>query len=350
MSATAFTPRRLDLQRRIAAVLLLAVGAFLVSITLAYNLFKVGPAFENLITDFRPHLTQSSIDTARGDIGRLQAASTELQTKVMPALAGQLGMSQAQFGSYLQQQFPAVTKGLAALPQITPQFTATINDLDQNRPLFRSADAIPTKNLPATTVPWSLLGVGILVMGLGVATWFTRRWGAGIAGLAGVLVVVGAFAMSLPGKAADADQLNANLKPTYTQAMVDQAKGAVATVSAMGTEMQTKMLPAMATALKMDPATLQTMLAQNFPATAAALSSMPASLARFDGLVSAFSANLGNYGTLKPVPFERIIWMLVASGSATALLGGWAFVASRERRRPELIPPVEERIPVGAGR
>lgn len=44
----------------------------------------------------------------------------------------------------------------------------------------------------------------------------------------------------------------------------------------MGTEMQTKMLPALATQLKMSPEQLQAFLGSNFPATAKALQTMPA--------------------------------------------------------------------------
>ena len=54
------------------------VGADLVATTLISNLFTVGPAFENLITDFHPALTQQSIDTARADIASLSAVQTIL--------------------------------------------------------------------------------------------------------------------------------------------------------------------------------------------------------------------------------------------------------------------------------
>jgi len=49
---------------------------------------------------------------------------------------------------------------MGALPTAIPTFDGLINTLDKQRPLFASADAIPTKSLPATTVPWALLGAG----------------------------------------------------------------------------------------------------------------------------------------------------------------------------------------------
>ena len=44
-------------------------------------------------------------------------------------------------------------------------------------------------------------------------------------GVVGLLLLVLPLVLTLPGKAADADQLNANLKSIYTQALVDDAKG-----------------------------------------------------------------------------------------------------------------------------
>lgn len=44
--------------RKIVAILVMLVGVVLIAMTFANNLFKVGPAFEDLITDFRPLLGQ----------------------------------------------------------------------------------------------------------------------------------------------------------------------------------------------------------------------------------------------------------------------------------------------------
>ncbi|MEP7368746.1 MAG: hypothetical protein ABI662_03765, partial [Dermatophilaceae bacterium] len=201
----------------------------------------------------------------------------------------------------------------------------------KQRPLFASADAIPTESLPATTVPWALLGAGILVFLIGLAMLRSPKAGGAVALVVGLLLVLLPMALSLPGKAADADQLNANLKPVYSQALVDNATGALGTIGAMGAEMQGKMLPALATQLKMSPAQLQSFLGANFPATAQALQTMPASMGRFNGLVKVFDNNLANYETLKPVGLERLIWIMIGSGGLVALLGGLTVVASRKK-------------------
>ena len=306
------------------------IGAGLVAITLISNLFAVGPAFESLITDFRPALTQSSIDIARNDIAGLSAVQTEFTAKLAPALSRQLKMTPTQFNGFISQNFPAVAAGMSALPSAVPTFNGLINTLDQQRPLFASADAIPTKSLPATTVPWMMFGAGLLVFLIGLSMLRSPKAGAAAAIVVGLLLLVVPIALSLPTKAADADQLNANLKPIYTQTLVTNATGALATIGAMGNQMQTKMLPALATQLKMTPQQLQAFLGSNFPATAQALQTMPASMERFNALVKVFDKNLTNYNTLKPVGLAKLIWTLMIAGGLVTTLG---VIVSVKRRQ-----------------
>jgi len=323
-----------DAPRKAAAALVTALGVVMLAMTFANNLFNVGPSFEHLMGGFRPHLTTTSIATTRSDIAGLGAAGTELRTKMVPALAQQLGMTPTQLTAYLAANYPQVSTGMQELPQIVTTFDGLVTTLDQQRPLFRSADAIPTKSLPATTVPWGLAGAGVLMMATGGVLWFRPRLGASIAVGLGVLLVAGSLTMTLPQKSGDADQLNSNLKPVYTAALVQQAKGALTTVSAMADQMQTGMLPALSAQLKMTPAQLQAFLGQSFPATAAALANLPTAMPRFQKLVAAFDDNLGNYDTLKPVSFEPIIWTAMGLGLATALVGGVMLLWPRHKVIP----------------
>jgi hypothetical protein len=321
---------RVGWPRKLAAGLMVLIGAAFIAVTFAASLFHVGPAFDRLTDGFRPVMTQSALQTDRQDIAGLAAAGTEIQTKLMPALAQQLNVSPVQLNALMATQYPDVVAGLKALPTITPTFNGLVTTLDQQRPLFRSADAIPTKSLPATTVPWALLAVGIVIMGLGVFVWFTPRFSALIAAVLGAALIAMPLMFGMVHKATDADKLNANLKPVYTQQLITQADGALKTLSSMGSQMQTKMLPALATQLNMQPAQLQAFLEQNFPATATALADMPASLGRFQNLVGTFQKHLGDYNTLKPVSFEPIVWLMLGGGIALLGLGGAGLLAMRK--------------------
>lgn len=307
---------------RVAAALLVLIGAAFVAVTLAANLFRVGPAFDRLTNDFRPLMTQQSIQADRQGITSLSNASTEIQTKMLPALAGLLQMSPSQLSTMMGTQYPAVAKGLATVPQVTPTFSSLITTLDQQRPYFKAADEIPTASIPATSVPWSLFGVGLVAMGLGAIVWFRPRGAAIAVAVAGAALIAVPVALNMPHKASYADTLNTNLKPVYTQQMITQAQSSLTTLSAMGTQMQTKMLPAIATQLHMTPAQLNALFAQNFPATSATLASMPTTMGRFQNLVNTFNGRLADYNTMKPVSFAPIVWFMIGGGAALFLLGG----------------------------
>lgn len=318
-----------SLPRKISAGLVILVGVVFIAVTLINNLFSVGPAFEEMITDFRPLLSEESLATAGADIAVLEAAGEEFQTAVAPGMAQALGMSPEEFSGMVQSQYPAVAQGMQSLPEITTTFNGLIETLDSQRTLFESADAIPTNDLPATTVPWILTISGLLAIVVGVLLFMPgRTWGI-VAAVLGAVLVISTFALSLPQKAADADQLNENLTPIYTQELIDGATASLAVVGAMGEEMQTRMLPDLAAQLGMSPDELNQFLGANFPATAAAMQSMPESLPRFEAFVGVFAQNLDNYETIQPVAFSPIIWVMVIGGVLILLAGGYCIIAKQ---------------------
>ena len=319
-----------SLTRRIAAGLVILVGLVFITVTLAQNLFSVGPAFEELIDDFRPALQEEAIATAQDDLAMLGGVGTEFETAIVPALSEQLGMTPEEFVAFTGENFPAFATGVQALPEIVPTFSGLVDTLDSQRALFNSADEIPTRDLPATTVPWGLLFAGLAAIAVGIVLWKPGRLGLILTGVLAVLLIVIPVLWSLPTKSGDADQLNDNLAPIYTAELVTQAEGALVTVGAMGEQMQAEMLPALAEQLGMSPQELNGFLGENFPATAAGLQALPEAMGRFQGLVGIFDANLDNYDTLRPVEFSPIIWMVIIGGAAMIVLTVVAWYGSRE--------------------
>jgi hypothetical protein len=218
---------------------------------------------------------------------------------------------------------------MVALPTITATFSGLIDTLDSQQELFASADAIPTKDLPANTVPWIITISGILAIAAGVMLFMPGRLWAILAMVVGGALLIGVFALSLPQKAADADQLNANLTPVYTQELIDGATVSIATIGALGQQMQNEMLPDLAAQLGMSQDELNAFMGANFPATAAAMQSMPESLPRFEAFVGIFAVNLDNFETIQPVSFVPIIWMMVVGGITIVLMGGYC-LATRQ--------------------
>ncbi len=303
--------------------LVMLVGAALIAVAVFRNLFAVGPAFESMIEDFRPWLTDESIATLRADIGGLEGAVVEFQTGLAPALAAQLGMSPEEFGALIAEEFPAVATGMATVPEAAGSFSGIIDLLDAQQENFASADAIPTNDLPATTVPWGMAIAGAAAIAIGVLMAMGKGRAGAIAALVlGLLLVAASLVLTLLDKAQGADDLNAALKPVYNAEMVAGASGAVQVIGAMGNEMSAQMLPGLGAMLGMSEAEVQTFLAEGFPAIAGAMAGLPDAMGRFTGMIGAFSDNLDNYDTLRPVAFVPIVWVLIAAGGLLLVFGG----------------------------
>jgi hypothetical protein len=316
-----------------------AVGVALIVIALATRLFTVAPASERLTDNFRPEMRQAELGQLRQDINGLSAAQSEFTTKVVPHLAAALHLTPQQLGATLGQQYPAVSAGMQNVPAVSDKFNSVLDLLDQERVRFERADAIPTTSLPATTVPWALAASGAVC--LAVAFLASRRWGGVAAVALGLLLIAGPLVLSLPGKADSADTMNSHLKPVYNAELVASAKQSLAGVQSMATELQTKLLAGLGGMLRMQPAQLQSYLAANFPALAAATESMPAALDRFERLVGAFDRSLGDYNTAKETRLVPIVWLLMLAGLVVAGAGGWLVLEGAAGPASERTAPVE---------
>jgi hypothetical protein len=318
------------MQRKIAASLVIVVGAVFVVVTFSQKLFSVAPAFEELSDGFRPVMTADQLATLRADIDALKAVDAEFSSAAVPMFAEALGMSPEEFGAFMGESFPAVATGAASLGQITTSFEGIVNLLDQERERFASADAIPTSSIPATTIPWGLLVAGVVLIALGVyALLRPGRTIAIVVMVLGLVLVVGPIAMSLLTKAGDADTMNDNLKPVYTAEMVAGAQESLAVVGAMGTEMTDTMLPALAEQLGMTPEEVQAFMGENLPAISAGIAMLPDAMGRFTQTVNVFDANLENYDTINTTAFTPIVWTMIVGGAAALLVGAWLLFASR---------------------
>ena len=312
------------MKRRMPSLIIGGIGVLLILIPLSAKLFTVGPAFERLTDDFRPEMQAAELTQLNQDLDGLAATQAEFTTKALPQLATALEMSPQQFSALVGQQFPAVASGLQSVPEVTQHFDGVLTVLADERARFDKADAIPMKSLPATTVPWGLAVAGLAC--IGVAFMAPRRAGAVTAVALGLLLVVGPLVLSLPGKADAADTMNSNLQPVYNAELVTGAQRSLAGIQAMGTELQTKMLPALAGMLKMSQPQVQAYLSSNFPTVTAGLASMPAALGRFERLVNAFDRSLDNYDTAKGTELLPIVWMILAAGVLVAGTGGYVLI------------------------
>jgi len=330
-------------QRRTAGAVVAAVGVTFIAVVIVNRLFAVGPAFERMSDGFRPNMKPAPIGQLQKDLNGLSAVRTEFDAKGVPMLAQALKLSPEQFRGLMVRRYPDVARGMDQLPSVVSQFRGVVGTLQAEQGRFARADAIPTSNLPATTVPWGLLAAGIVLMGLGLLVAIRPRGiGAGLVVALGLLLVAAPLGLSLPQKASAADSMNDHLKPVYTVQMLTGARGALATVGLMGQQMQTKMLPDLGRQLGMDQAELHAFFRRNLPVMAAAMQTMPQSMGRFQSLLKTFDGHLADFDTLTSVAFVPIVWTMIGGGAVALLAGLWGLLLvgakpAMEEARPVLL-------------
>lgn len=326
---------------RLSRAGMIAAGIALIAVAFGYLMFwRTGP-FEALTADFRPLMTSQSVAQMETDIAGLEVAAAEYNGALIPALAGRAGTTPAALKAQFAQRYPAATAGMDRIPQIATGLRSLAGTFAAERARFAQADAIPTRGLSTTAIPWLLTGAGLIAIVVAAGA-TRRRFPAVVAIVLGVALAGVPLIISMPSKAAAADRLNANLDPTFTAARVVQTEQAVATLTAMTTEITTVMLPQVSAQLGLPASQVNAFLAQNFPALTATLQSAPQALARAQSIASVYGENLSRYEDVKPVSFRVITWTAIGAGLVLIVAGAAAFGSAaqvssfdmRDRRRP----------------
>lgn len=324
MSDDTTTPSPL---RQLSAAVVVLSGIALVVLAVATRLPARSSSLESLVDDLRPLMADETVAAARADLDSLDAAAAELWAALPPLVAQANGVSDAKAVEFLSTNFPATMEGLAAVPAISERFGGMVDLLDEEQERFASTDAIPVSSLSARTVGWGIIVAGV---GLALAGAWTLRGGSALPSVAlGTAVVVVGVGASLPAKSSDADTLSANVAPIFTEATVAEATAALGAVDAMATELSAEAFPALGAMLGLEAEQFDAVLAQEFPASSAALAELPATSGRFGGLVATIDANLANYDDLEPIDLSTIVSLVLAAAGAAMFAGLGVLVLDR---------------------
>lgn len=161
------------------------------------------------------------------------------------------------------------------------------------KPLCQGPPSLPMTMLRSFGSSKRSTGLGRCEQGPGTATSANQPWWSGSRrGLEG----------------APASQRNNNLTSVSTAALVTRAQGMLTTMSAMGAQLQTRLLPALGAQLKLTTRQPQQFLRQNVPATADPLQNFPAAVRRSQcSLVGSRHNNL-TADDPQAVSFVPIVW------------------------------------------
>lgn len=315
--------------RRVAAILTILAGVALIVAPIVDHVFTaVGPT-HRMIKSFTPVMTPATLHTLSGDLTLLRTADTQLTTEAFPDLARQLHLSPSGIATFTEHDFPAVATGLAQLPAVLTHFQGLGDVLGAQLTDFQEAKSIPVSSVPITTMPWGLVVIGALGVIAGALLLRPGRGNAVPVLVLGVIVVAGSLATSLPHKAVSADHLITALAPVMTPATVASATGSLKVVEAMGAQLQSGLLPAVAAQLKATPAQFESALGTDFPAVGRTLRNLPTMTDTFTGLVGKINSNIANYNQAHKVPsLTFLVWLLVGIGAGWIVMGLVGFAES----------------------
>ncbi len=160
----------------------------------------------------------------------------------------------------------------------------------------------------------------------------------------GAMVVIGAFlivfplATNLPGKSSATGEMMTAFRPQMATTALAQGVTDGQVMAAMGQQLNTQMLPALAAQLHMTPAQLSAFLASNYPAVGKGLAEFGTILPFFGNLNATMQAQQSNFQLADQIPTgfmppTSMTWLFVVPGGVLALFGLFGLALPRSGRR-----------------
>jgi hypothetical protein len=321
--------------RRVVAVLAILVGIGLIAEPFALKLFPRAAAGQRVTDRFRPAMSRPGLDALQANFATVGAFTKELTDGAVPYFARRLHMAQAQFNSYVRSSFPAVATGIKEIPAAAAFVGPVIPKLVAAHDEFVSVDALPGLGLPITAIPWLLIGLGAVLVG--IAALALARPAAGVLAPAALLViglgmVVVPFAFSLPSKADDAANIATLGRVALSQQAATKALAATKVIDATVTQTRDKMLPALARRLRLPVTSFDAIVQRSFPAVERGLRQWPSIRPGAYHLTQIQGASVADNRQMNDTPFRALPWLIVVPGVLLALLAGAALAGERKPR------------------
>lgn len=334
----------MSVKRRIAGVVGLVVGLFLVISPFALDYPAKTQGVDDLTDRFRSTFRDDGLARIRSDMDEVNAFVTEFEQKAAPAIAQALTdagvlKSADEFGPFVGENFPAVAAGLSQFDDpILPYFNTVVDGLEANQHDFERADAIPSSWLPATSVHWILVILGLVA--IAISGWCLLGGGriaTASIGALGVAIIIVALVLQVPGKSKSVDNLTDDFRSVFSSQGAALTRDRFEVIKATGAELQGKMVPALADALKMTPEQLGRFLGGRFPAVAKGLGDLDGIVERFEGLVANVETSTEAFARADSIPTAGratvwFPWHLLAPGIVLALAGGLGLTLGRARQ------------------
>jgi hypothetical protein len=317
--------------RRTAAVIAITLGMALIAVPFALSLFSRTSSAERVTDRFRHMMSAEGLVELRTDFETVRGTGEELIQGLLPRLARELGISEAELDRLIKTEFPATATGVQEVPAVLAFVDPVIDKLEADAKDFRAADSIPVGDVPLTVGPWVFIGIGVAFIIAGVFVLTGARSGLVAALLFGLAVAAAPLAVSFPQKASDGDRVAAVARIGLSQEGADKAQHAMVVLDAMFAEIDHDLIPAMEQRLQLSDAAFRQLIATDFPKVNQGLARWSEIRLKGHSLADKQTASVGDFAAADRIPYTTLPWLLVGSGGVLAGVASAALVQTRRR-------------------
>jgi hypothetical protein len=299
------------------------IGAALIIMPLAFNMFNRAPKGATMLSEFKPLMTTTRLNGFQRDIKQINAGVRQANEEVAPFLSGG---SRTGAGDPVQfnTEYPTFATFSKQWVAIDKQMTNLLNDVQGNLGNYQAVAALPSFRL----FPWFFVAPGVLVLALlGLFLlqrhwWPTIRWILFALGI-GLLLAPAVFDMF--NRAPKGGQMMSAFRTIETTSNVQSIQGDFGTMAVGQGAIRLELVPALEKE-GLTQANLQT----RFPAVATLDGQWVHILNDMTPMIGAMSDNVTNYQAIAALPpFPLFPYFFVIPGLFVAAVA----VAAGPRRR-----------------
>lgn len=294
---------------------LAVIGAALIVMPIAFQMFQRAPKGASMLKQFRPYMTSARLTGYQNDIALIGSGINQVDTQVGPYLQAHRVISQPVGAAYpaygnLDSQWPAINSTMSNL----------LDKVQANLGNYRAVAALPS----FTLFPWFFVIPGIIVLGASSALLLGRRRTASTVILVavGVGLVAAPAAFDMWSRAPKGGHMMTAFKNIETTSNVVTIQNDFSTMASGQGIVRLDLAPALA------QAGLSTQeVAARFPAVAQLDGTWVHVLNDMTPMIGAMSDNVASYHAIAALPpFPLFPWFFVLPG--LFIVGG--VVAARE--------------------
>jgi hypothetical protein len=318
--------------RRIASVLTLFAGAYILVLPFALSLFSRTRDAEKLNAFYRPLMSQEGINHFGSNLKIVDDGGAELYSVVIPKLEHDLTMNDTQFNAFVAQNYPHVSTFIKGAPELLKLLNPATKAVLAQKDNFHDADQFPIANVPMDWGPWALLAMGLVVGGIGVLLWLWPR-----GSVSALVLVVGLGLLAAPivlgwfHETDAAEKVAQAARPPFSPAVANTVVDNIFKIDAAFTEMHQAMFPAIAQHLGLTATEMDTYVRTNFPATSTFLSEWDKQMFKGAHDLSLSQVEyMDEFHNADATPYRALPWLVMLPGLLLLVAGGLSLSSKRE--------------------